>query len=135
LKSDSKTSCDKDKSNDKLNEQLVEKYNQIFWNSILNNLDTIGALNTFKSVVKDQKLLPHQKLELIYKFDKVLGLRVDHMEVYQLNEEQKDGVVAMLIEKCGVLINGYNKRGKKQDETHYRNLVERYSGKAEGSLK
>ncbi|MBC8287843.1 MAG: glycosyltransferase [Nitrospinae bacterium] len=45
-----------------------------------------------------------------------------------MNEEQRDGVVAMLIEKCGILVSGYGKRGKSQDEEHYRNLAARYSG-------
>ncbi len=45
----------------------------------------------------------------------------------RLNEEQRDGVVAMLIEKCRVLILGYSKRGKIQDEEYYRALVARYS--------
>jgi len=45
----------------------------------------------------------------------------------RLNEEQRDGVVAMLIEKCRVLILGYSKRGKIQDEEYYRALAARYS--------
>ena len=53
----------------------------------------------------------------------------------QLDGEQKDGVVAMLIEKCGVLINGFGKRGKNQEREHYQNLVARYSGLAEESFK
>lgn len=53
----------------------------------------------------------------------------------QLNETQRDGVVAMLVEKCRVLINGYGKRGKIQDEEHYRNLMARYSGLVGEALK
>jgi glycosyltransferase involved in cell wall biosynthesis len=53
----------------------------------------------------------------------------------RLNEDQRDWVVAMLIEKCGILANGYGKRGKIQDEEHYRNLVARYSGLLEEFLK
>ena len=49
----------------------------------------------------------------------------------QLKEEQRDGVVAMLIEKCRVLVIGYDKRGKSQDAEHYRTLAARYSGLAE----
>ena len=45
----------------------------------------------------------------------------------QLNDEQRDGVVAMLIEKCRVLIIGYSKRGKSQDEEYYRSLAARYT--------
>ena len=52
-----------------------------------------------------------------------------------MNEDQRDGVVAMLIEKCGILASGYGKRGKIQDEEHYRNLAARYSGLVEGLLK
>jgi GT2 family glycosyltransferase len=52
-----------------------------------------------------------------------------------LDEKQRDGVAAMLIEKCRVLINGYGKRGKTQDEEHCRSLMARYSGLVEGSLK
>jgi glycosyltransferase involved in cell wall biosynthesis len=44
-----------------------------------------------------------------------------------LNEEQRDGAVAMLIEKCRILILGYAKRGKSQDEGYYRNLAVGYS--------
>jgi len=53
----------------------------------------------------------------------------------RMNEEQKGWVVAMLIEKCAVLVNGYGKRGKRRDEEYYRNLADKYSGLAEGSLK
>ncbi len=34
---------------------------------------------------------------------------------------------ATLLEKCSVLIQGFVKRGKKEDELHYRALVEKYS--------
>lgn len=44
-----------------------------------------------------------------------------------LDEEQRNAVVEMLIEKCRVLIIGYGKRGKKQDEKYYRNIVATYS--------
>lgn len=53
----------------------------------------------------------------------------------RLNEKQRDGVVAMLIEKCRVLVIGYDKRGKSQDAEHYRTLAARYSGLAEVPLK
>jgi glycosyltransferase involved in cell wall biosynthesis len=48
-----------------------------------------------------------------------------------LNEAQRDGVVAMLIEKCQILITGYGKRGKTQYEKYYRDLVTRYSNLVE----
>ena len=44
-----------------------------------------------------------------------------------MNEEQRGWVLEMLIEKCEVLINGYSKRGKAQDEKRYRDLMARYS--------
>jgi hypothetical protein len=47
----------------------------------------------------------------------------------KLNEEQREWVVAMLLEKCKVLIIGFGKRGKVQEEGHYRNLVAKYSGR------
>ena len=53
----------------------------------------------------------------------------------RINEDQRDWVVAMLIEKCGILANGYGKRGKSQGEEHYRNLAARYSGLVEVFLK
>ncbi len=53
----------------------------------------------------------------------------------RMNEDQKDWVVAMLIEKCGILASGYGKRGKSQDEEYYRNLAAKYSGLVEGLLK
>ena len=34
---------------------------------------------------------------------------------------------ATLLEKCSILIQGFVKRGKKEDELHYRTLVEKYS--------
>ena len=49
-----------------------------------------------------------------------------------MNEIQRDKVVAMFIEKCGILANGYGKRGKYQGEEHYRNLAARYSKPVEG---
>jgi glycosyltransferase involved in cell wall biosynthesis len=53
----------------------------------------------------------------------------------RMNEDQRDWVVAMLIEKCRILAIGYGKRGKSQDEEYYRNLAARYSGLVEGLLK
>jgi GT2 family glycosyltransferase len=53
----------------------------------------------------------------------------------RINEVQRDWVVAMLIEKCRILANGYGKRGKSQGEEHYRNLAARYSGLVEEFLK
>jgi glycosyltransferase involved in cell wall biosynthesis len=50
----------------------------------------------------------------------------------RINEDQRDWVVAMLIEKCRILASGYRKRGKSQDEEYYRNLAARYSGLVEG---
>lgn len=51
-----------------------------------------------------------------------------------LNEVQRDWVMATFIEKCGILANGFGKRGKGQDEEYYRNLGERYSGLVEGLI-
>ena len=53
----------------------------------------------------------------------------------KLDEEQKNWVVLMLIEKCEILINGFGKRGKNQEREHYRNLVARYSGRIEEPVK
>jgi len=53
----------------------------------------------------------------------------------RLNEEQRGEVVAMLIEKCRVLIIGFGKRGKTREEEYYRNLVARYSTLARVPLK
>ena len=50
----------------------------------------------------------------------------------KLDEEQKNWVVMMLIEKCEILSNGFGKRGKNQEKEYYRNLVARYSGLVEG---
>ena len=52
-----------------------------------------------------------------------------------VNDEQRDLVVSMLIEKCEILACGYGKRGKSQDEDYYRNLKTRYFGFVEESLK
>ena len=52
-----------------------------------------------------------------------------------VNEEQRDLVVSMLIEKCEILACGYGKRGKSQDEDYYRNLKTRYFSFVEESLK
>ena len=51
-----------------------------------------------------------------------------------VNEEQRDLVVSMLIEKCEILACGYGKRGKSQDEDYYRNLKTRYFSFVEESL-
>ena len=53
----------------------------------------------------------------------------------RLDEEQRDLVVTMLIEKCEILINGYGKRGKNSEKEYYRNLVARYSGLVEEPFK
>ena len=53
----------------------------------------------------------------------------------KLDEEQKNWVVMMLIEKCEILSNGFGKRGKNQEREHYRNLVARYSGRIEEPVK
>ena len=52
----------------------------------------------------------------------------------KMNGDQRDWVVAILIEKCEILANGYGKRGKSLDEEHYRNLVARYSDLVEGLI-
>ncbi|MZH02422.1 MAG: glycosyltransferase family 2 protein, partial [Nitrospinae bacterium] len=49
-----------------------------------------------------------------------------------LNEEQREWVVSMLVEKCRILANGYGKRGNIQDEDYYRNFAARYSDLVEG---
>ncbi len=53
----------------------------------------------------------------------------------RLDEEQRDLVVTMLIEKCEILINGFGKRGKNSEKEYYRNLVARYSGLVEEPFK
>ncbi len=53
----------------------------------------------------------------------------------KLDEEQKNWVVMMLIEKCEILSNGFGKRGKNQEKEYYRNLVARYSGLVEEPFK
>jgi glycosyltransferase involved in cell wall biosynthesis len=53
----------------------------------------------------------------------------------KMNAEQKEWVVAMLIEKCGILINGFSKRGKNQEAEHYRKLAAEYSDPVERSLR
>ena len=53
----------------------------------------------------------------------------------RLDEEQRDLVVTMLVEKCEILINGFGKRGKNSEKEYYRNLVARYSGLVEEPFK
>ncbi|MCS5566140.1 MAG: glycosyltransferase [Methylococcales bacterium] len=53
----------------------------------------------------------------------------------RLDEEQRDLVVTMLIEKCEILINGFGKRGKNSEKEYYGNLVARYSGLVEEPVK
>ena len=53
----------------------------------------------------------------------------------RLDEEQRDLVVTMLIEKCEILISGFGKRGKNSEKEYYRNLVARYSGLVEEPFK
>ena len=61
---------------------------------------------------------------------------MDRWRVYTLNkllkqgtlkEDQKEWTKAMLIEKCGILINGFNKRGKKEEARYYQGLASGYS--------
>ena len=44
-----------------------------------------------------------------------------------LNEEKRRLVIQTLIQKCGILIQGFSKRGKTGEVEHYRALVDHYS--------
>jgi len=44
-----------------------------------------------------------------------------------LNEERRGLAVKTLIQKCGILIQGFSKRGKADEAEHYRMLVDKYS--------
>ncbi len=44
-----------------------------------------------------------------------------------LNEEKRGLVIKTLIQKCGILIQGFSKRGKTDEAEHYRALIEKYS--------
>ena len=44
-----------------------------------------------------------------------------------LNDEKRGLVVKTLVQKCGILIQGFSKRGKAEEAEHYRALVDKYS--------
>ncbi len=46
-----------------------------------------------------------------------------------LDSEQRGWVIAMLIEKCSILIQGFKKRGKMEDAAVYENLAATYSNR------
>lgn len=50
-----------------------------------------------------------------------------------LNDEKRGLVVKTLIQKCGILIQGFTKRGKDEEAKHYRALVDHYSCEEPGS--
>ncbi len=45
----------------------------------------------------------------------------------QLDDEQRNRVVTMMIEKCEILIHGFGKRGKNREKKYYQNLIAGYS--------
>ncbi|MZH46359.1 MAG: glycosyltransferase [Nitrospinae bacterium] len=51
-----------------------------------------------------------------------------------LKEEQKDWVLEMLHEKCGILVAGYSKRGKTQEAVHYQSLAAKYCARSSENL-
>jgi glycosyltransferase involved in cell wall biosynthesis len=50
-----------------------------------------------------------------------------------LNDEKRGLVVKTLVQKCGILIQGFCKRGKAEEAEHYRALVNHYSREEPGS--
>lgn len=50
-----------------------------------------------------------------------------------LNDEKRGLVVKTLVQKCGILIQGFTKRGKAEEAEHYRALVDRFSCEEPGS--
>ena len=50
-----------------------------------------------------------------------------------LNDEKRGLVVKTLVQKCGILIQGFSKRGKAEEAEHYRALVNHYSREEPGS--
>jgi glycosyltransferase involved in cell wall biosynthesis len=114
-------------------------------------LDEVGFFDESMPVCEDYDLWLRIAIRYPFKFlsDKLIVKRgghedqlsrkywgMDRWRVYalekllrgdDLNPEQRGWVIEMLIEKSGVLIQGFAKRGKNEEAEVYRNLVATYS--------
>jgi glycosyltransferase involved in cell wall biosynthesis len=114
-------------------------------------LDEVGVFDESMPVCEDYDLWLRIALRYPFKFldDKLIVKHgghddqlsrkywgMDRWRVYalekllrsgDLNSQQRNWVVAMLIEKSGILIQGFAKRGKMEEAEVYRNLVATYS--------
>ena len=67
-----------------LNEELFEKYNNIFKEAICNDLNTSSMITVLYDLLKDEEANDNTKKKLIEKFDEVLSLdllKVDNVEI------------------------------------------------------
>jgi cysteinyl-tRNA synthetase len=71
-------------ADDKFEEKKFEKYIERFNKEINDDLNTPKCLATLWSVLNNDKLTKKTKLELVIKFDEVLGLRLSEMTIKEI---------------------------------------------------
>lgn len=92
-----------------LNEPLIEKYKNLFKETLKDNLNTSNSLTIIFDLLKDESLNDYNKLYLIEDFDKVLSLNLIKEEKLDVSDE-----VLKLIEERNVAKS--NKDYNKADE-------------------
>lgn len=100
-------SLNKDKTT--LDDELVEKYKNLFKETLKDNLNTSNSLTIIFDLLKDDALDDYNKLYLIEDFDKVLSLNLVKKETLDVSDE-----VLKLIEERNIAKN--NKDYNKADE-------------------
>lgn len=100
-------SLNKDKTT--LDDELVEKYKNLFKETLKDNLNTSNSLTVVFDLLKDDALDDYNKLYLIEEFDKVLSLNLINKESLDVSDE-----VLKLIEERNIAKN--NKDYNKADE-------------------
>ncbi len=100
-------SLNKDKT--VLDDVLVEKYKNLFKETLKDNLNTSNSLTVVFDLLKDDALDDYNKLYLIEEFDKVLSLNLINKESLDVSDE-----VLKLIEERNIAKN--NKDYNKADE-------------------
>ncbi len=103
-------------------DELLERYEQEFIDAINDDLNTTIALSTVWKLTRDEDVSEKDKLELILKFDQVLGLGLKEFEpgeMKKLSDEVKE-----LIEKR----DEFRERGKYYEADEIRKMLDRKFG-------
>lgn len=87
------------KDDSELEQDKIREYNKTFIKALSDDLNTANALTTLFEVVKSDSLNNNTKLYLISEFDKVLSLDLLKSEEKVIDDELKDKIERLIIER------------------------------------